>query len=921
MSLAYRSYFAFISNPLINSKGQNVSPLHGFINSLFNIREEFKPDYIAIVFDRPEPTFRHKIFSDYKATRNKMPDDMSEMMPILKDLILKMNLPLLELPGFEADDIIGTITKKIPTKDLEIFLVTVDKDYMQLVNNKIKILKGSRDGYEILGIESVKEKFGVEPEKVIEVLGLMGDSSDNVPGVKGIGEKTAIPLIQKFGSIENIYKNIDKIEQQGVKNKLIENEKMAFLSRDLVTIHIDVPLNFSIEDFVIKKIPPFPITEILEKLELKTISKKIVKYLDTAEIIEIKKEEKIESKEIPTLKTEIKNIKTTKHNYKLISTEKELKKLAEDLSKLKEFVFDTETTSVNAINTNLVGISFCNNIGEAFYVPVTQTKIVTEDLFGENKITSTFGFETKVILKYLKKIFENPKIQKIGQNIKFDSLVLSTIGINIEGISFDTLVASFLIRNDGEHSLDALALKYLNYEMVSFAELIGDKKKTILDIPVENISDYSCEDADITYHLFKIFSKTLKSGDQQKLAYSCEFPLISTLLKVELNGIKINQKFLNKMEGNVSKLISKLEENIYKIAEEKFNINSTQQLGKILFDKLKLPIVRKTKTGYSTDIGVLEELQGKHKIIPSLLEYRTLNKILSTYIKALPELINSKTGKIHTSFSQTIASTGRLSSSNPNLQNIPIRTEIGREIRRAFIPSENENKILSADYSQIELRVFAHISKDKEMVEAFKNGEDIHTTTAQKVFGVDKDSVTKDMRRRAKEVNFGLIYGIGVFGLARNLEITQSESKEIITKYFQRFPGVKKYMDETLEFARKNGFVETLFHRRRYFTEINSSNRNIRQNQERQAINMPIQGTAADMIKIAMIAIQNEIENNKLKSKMILQVHDELVFDVPKNEIEVLKEIITEKMQNAIKMSLPIIVDIGVGDNWLEAHS
>ncbi|MBI4546644.1 MAG: DNA polymerase I [Ignavibacteriae bacterium] len=950
MALAYRAYFTFISRPLINSKGVNTSAIYGFVNTLIKILDEEKPEHVAVVFDTKEPTFRHVMYQPYKATRQKMPEDMSEQMDKLKEVVEAFNVPLIELPGYEADDIMGTLAKKAEGEGIETYLVTGDKDFMQLISPQVKMYKPGKMGneWEIVDEQGVKDKFGVTPDKVPDVLGLIGDKSDNVPGVPGVGEKTAIPLVQEYGSIENILKNIKKITQKGLREKLEKNHDYALLSKKLVTIDTNVPLKVDIYDLQARPQDRKKLYTLFSELEFKSLLRK----LTPAPVPET------EDISFDVTELELTDISTDEHSYHLIATEEEFKKCVSILKKSSLFVFDTETTGTDPLRAELVGLSFAVKSREAWYVPVSteqgamsreqraesaeqravSKELRMDSLFSnpkseirnpkssfsnlEPQTSNQFGFNLSYILKHLSPIFSDPSIKKLGQNIKYDMLVLAAHGIKTEGVVFDTMVANYVLRPDGQHNLDALAAEHLNYKMISYDELtgVGKDRKDIREIDVKKLAEYSAQDADITCRLYETLKAKLTQANLLKLCEEIEFPLITVLADMELAGVKLDTNFLADLSKELERMLDNVTIDIYNLAGEKFNINSTQQLSKILFDKLKLSIVRKTKTGFSTDVGVLETLRHEHPIVEKLLDYRQLQKLKSTYVDALPALINPRTGKLHTSFNQTIAATGRLSSSDPNLQNIPIRTEIGRSIRQAFIPSGPDMLILDADYSQIELRVMAHISGDEGLTEAFRNGEDIHATTAAKVFGVLPHEITREMRRKAKEVNFGIMYGIGPYGLATRLDISQSEAKEIINKYFERFPKVNQYIFDTIAKAKHDGYVSTLLGRRRYLPDINSRNQNVRSNAERQAINMPIQGTAADMIKLAMVNIHRKIQDVGFKIHMLLQVHDELVFEVAKSEERRAKSIIVKEMQNALPLSVPIAVEVGVGKNWLEAH-
>ena len=920
MALAYRAYFAFIRQPLMNSKGENTSAIYGFVTFLNRILSQELPDHIAVVFDTGKPTFRHKAYKEYKATRQKMPEDMIAQIPVLKEVVRAYNIPVVEMDGFEADDVIGTLAKQAERENALTFLVTPDKDFMQLVSNTTKIFKPGKQGadIEIVDIEGVKQKFGVTPDKVIDVLGLIGDASDNIPGVPGVGEKTAIPLIQKYGSIEELYRHIDEIPQKGLRAKLEANKELALLSKQLVTIDINVPLSINFHSLKAEKRNNARLMELFGALEFRSLLSKL--QTETTEM-QVSVDSDIEF----TPPEPLSDITIDKHIYQLITTEREFAALCGKLKSAQEFVFDTETTSTDSLNAELVGISFALKPHEAFYVAISgKERREQGGLFGGNdeQSNASIGLPLELVCKSLKPILEDSHIKKIGYNIKYDMLVLSQYGIKVEGKLFDPMIASYIIRADGQHNMDYIAAVYLSYKTVSFSDLVGTGKeqKHIREISLQSLSDYSCEDSDITFRLYEYFQKKLYELGMIKLCEDMEFPLVSVLARMERTGVTIDIDCLAGMSKELESQLDNLTREIYSAAGVTFNINSTQQLAEILFNKLKLAPVRKTKSGFSTDVAVLETLKGTHPIIEMLLEFRQSTKLKSTYIDALPKLINARTRRVHTSFNQTITATGRLSSSDPNLQNIPIRTEIGRSIRKAFIPGDPESLILSADYSQIELRVIAHISGDEGLTEAFRHREDIHTTTAAKVFSVASSDVTREMRRKAKEVNFGIMYGIGAYGLASRLEISQSEAKEIIARYFARFPKVQQYIGDTIADARNKGYVSTLLGRRRYISDIRSNNQTVRQNAERQAINMPIQGTAADMIKLAMVRIDAEIIKQKLASAMLLQVHDELVFEVRMNEEPAMKKLVETEMRQALPLSVPVEVDLGIGKNWLEAH-
>lgn len=885
-ALVYRSYFAFIRNPLINSRGENTSAVFGFANSLLKIFREQNPDYIAVVFDTPTPTFRHKIYKDYKSTRAKTPAEMVEQLPRIRELVEYMNLPLIEKDGFEADDIIGTLAQQGKKEGLEVFLVTADKDFFQLVDEDIKMVKPSKgkEPEEIYDAKAVKEKFGIEPNQMTDLLGLMGDSSDNIPGVPGIGEKTALELINQFGSLEEVVANSDRISKKKISQNLREYAEQARFSKKLVTIDTAAPF----------------------KLDLKKLSKK---DFDSPKLRQFFKE-----MEFTSLLKELSSDTKEKEKviYKTIQSLDELGTLIEVLKQKREFVLDTETDSLDYVNANLVGVSVCFQPKEAYYLPLSH------QVDDKHK-----NLDKKKVLFELESVLEDEKIKKIGQNLKFDLEILKNSGVDLRGIYFDTMLASYLLDpSSRQHNLNYLALRYFDHEMIPLKSLIGSGKKEIsFDmVPIECASQYSCEDADYTLRLKDLFAPQLSELKLDKLFFEVEVPLIEVLADMEMTGVSIDTAYLKNMSIDLEKNLKKLEKEIYQLAGKEFNINSPQQLGQILFEELKLTPIRKTekKTGESTDFAVLEELAREHPLPKILLEYRLLSKLKSTYVDALPSMINPKTKRIHTSFNQTVTATGRLSSSEPNLQNIPIKTEMGSRIRRAFIPRNSDYKLLCADYSQIELRILAHFSKDEKLIESFRKGEDIHSSTASEVFGVPLNEVTPQQRRQAKTANFAVIYGVSPYGLSQQTEMTPKEAKEFIDVYFTQHPQVKEYIDDCIEKARKDGHVTTLLERRRYIPEITSQNRQRREFAERTAINTPIQGSAADLIKVVMLDIHTLLEKRKAKSKMILQVHDELVFEVHKEEMDFMKDMVRDKMEGCIKLEVPIKVDIGIGENWLE---
>lgn len=911
MALAYKAYFAFISRPLLSSKGEPTSATFGFITQLLKVLEDFKPDYISIAFDSKEKTFRHEKYENYKSSRQAMPDDLIPQIGRIKSIIEAMNIPLYILPRYEADDIVGTAVCKAEAKGLESFAVTPDKDYVQLVTDKVKIVKPGKSSEEniILDKQKVIELYGFEPALMIDYLALIGDSSDDIPGVKGIGEKSAVPLIQKFGTIENIYQHIDEIEKPAIKKKLIEGKENAFLSKDLATIHCQVPIEIDFEKAKLEN-PDFDkLREIFVDLEFKNLYNRLLKIYDAS---------KENEKPVETISTDLKTINRDKTKYQLITSVKKAKELFTKLNSTELFVFDTETDGLNPFQLKLAGVSFSTKANEGYFIAINPFE-GSSDLF--NPINDE-RLSIKDFVKIFKPLLENSHIKKVCQNGKYDISVMRSIGIEVNNFYFDTMLASYLIDPDQKHGMDELAQKYLDYQPIPLSDLIGVKKDPakIFEVEVDKLSEYSAEDADITFRLFEILNKELEKNNLKKLAHEVEFPLVPVLEEMEFHGIKVDEKVLNELSKDLTLLMDNYSAEIFRLSGTQFNINSPKQLQEILFNKLQLAKGRKTKTGFSTDARSLEFLRGEHEIIEVLLNYRQVSKLKSTYADSLPNLINPKTGRIHTSYNQTVASTGRLSSIDPNLQNIPIRSELGKEIRKAFVPRDGNHILLSADYSQIELRILAAICKDEGLMKAFRNGEDIHRSTAALVFMVPQKDVTPDMRRKAKEVNFGILYGIGPFGLKTRLGVTQQHAKDIIETYFKTFKRVKNYMDDSVENARAKGFAETLLGRRRFLRNINSNNRVVRQFEERVAINMPIQGTAADMIKLAMINIHYEIQKQKMKSRMLLQVHDELLFDAHKSEVDDLKTLVKDLMENAMPMAVPILVEVGTGDNWLDAH-
>jgi DNA polymerase-1 len=924
MALIYRAHFALSKSPRFTTAGLNTSAVFGFANTLLEVLKKENPSHIAVVFDTEAPTDRHVEYTEYKAHREAMPEDLSAALPYVFKLIEGFNIPVITSDGFEADDIIGTLSKKAEKEGFQVFCMTPDKDFAQLVSENIFIYKPARMGNdaEKLGVPEVLSKWEIERvDQVIDILGLWGDAVDNIPGIPGIGEKTAKDLIKRYGSMENIIANSHELK--GKQKENVENfAEQGLLSKRLATILLDAPVDFNAEEFKLTE----PSKELLEplfaELEFRTLGKRVFGEQFTIAEASQKATAQMDlfGQVLPSKRDALPDdsddespriyltINEVEHNYHLINDEDGYRKLAQQLAQLDSFCFDTETTSTDANNAELVGLSFAFKKAEAFYIPVPDGR--------ENAIH---------ILSFFKEVLENDKIEKVGQNIKYDILVLWWYGINVKGKLFDTMLAQYIVDADARNNMDIMANAYLNYSPISITTLIGAKGKNqgnMRDVEVEKVVDYAAEDADVTLQLKTVLEKLLDENAGRNLFEEIETPLVYVLADMERTGVKIDQPTLQIFSKDLEVDIKNLEEKIYELAGVKFNIASPKQLGEVLFDKLQLdPKAKKTKTGqYHTGEDVLTALSHKSPIVQFILDFRSLQKLKSTYVDALPEMINQKTGRVHTSYNQAVASTGRLSSNNPNLQNIPIKTERGREVRKAFIPKDDEHVILSADYSQIELRIIAEMSNEKNMLEAFKNGIDIHTATAAKVYGLHLDEVTSTHRRNAKAVNFGIIYGQSAFGLSQNLGIPRKEAQEIIENYFSQYPGIKKYMSDTIEFARENGFVETIMKRRRYLRDINSANATVRGFAERNAINAPIQGSAADMIKFAMINIFNEINARKLKSKMTMQVHDELVFEVHKSEVEEMKALVREKMQNAMKLNVPILVEVGVGNNWLEAH-
>ncbi len=915
MALIYRAYFALNKNPRINSRGLNTSAILGFANTLLEVLRNEQPTHIGVAFDTQAPTIREESYAEYKANRERMPEDISLSIPYIVKLIEAFNIPVLKADGYEADDVIGTLAKRAEQDDFEVFMMTPDKDFGQLVSDNIYMYKPARMGNkaEVLGPDEICEKYKIrEPEQFIDILGLWGDASDNIPGVPGVGEKTASKLIGEFGSIENLLLNTDKL-----KGKLKENVEnfsdQAIMSKQLATIILDVPVEFNEEKLKHTEPDREALTELFEELEFRTFAQRLFKATAEKKSDEVPedKEDKGDLFSSAGVEVPLKNLQdvnSVTHDYALVENSKERAKLIQKLKEADSFCFDTETTGLNANDTELVAMSFAVKKGEAWLVPVPENYQEALELVSE-----------------FKELFEDEQIGKIGQNLKFDMSVLRWYDVEVKGKLFDTMIAHYLIEPDMRHNMDLLAETYLDYKTIPIENLIGKRGKNQLSMRTVSpamMKDYACEDADITLQLKEKFDPLLNDAGTIKLFTDIEMPLVPVLASMEAEGVKLETATLAEFSSELEQGITRLEKDIKELAGADFNIASPKQLGEILFEKLKVtdkPRLTKTKQ-YSTGEDVLLRLADRHPIIDKILDFRSLAKLKSTYVDALPRLINPRDNRIHTSYNQAVAATGRLSSNNPNLQNIPIRTEMGREIRKAFVPRSKEYTLLAADYSQIELRIIAELSEDPGLIDTFVNGLDVHTATAARIFGVDLEDVTTDMRRSAKTVNFGIVYGISAYGLSERLNIPRKEAADIIAQYFAKYPGVKSYMEQTIDFARKNGYVETMMGRRRYLRDINSSNATVRGFAERNAINAPVQGSSADMIKIAMINIHEVMQKEKMKSKMILQVHDELVFDAYEKELDMLRELVGDKMQSAISMTVPVVVDMNTGANWLQAH-
>ena len=939
-ALIYRAYYAFIKNPRINSKGFNTSAILGFVNTLEEVLKKENPTHIGVAFDPSGPTFRHEAYEQYKAQREETPEAIRLSVPIIKDIIRAYRIPILEVPGYEADDVIGTLATEAGKQGITTYMMTPDKDYGQLVSDNVFMYRPKHSGgFEVMGIEEIKAKFDIRStEQVIDMLGLMGDSSDNIPGCPGVGEKTAQKLVAEFGSIENLLAHTDQLKG-ALKTKVEANREMITFSKFLATIKVDVPIKLDMNTLVREEPNEEELRKIFEELEFRTLINRVLKKTDTP--LPSSSNSAAPDPYAGTLfaqptgsatpensapiqgdlfanfagegtgvseNSNLTRLEMLDIDYQLIDTEEKRKEIIQKLLTTEILSIDTETTGTEPMEAELVGMSFSDAENRAYYVPVPANRD-----------------EALKIVNELRPLYENENSMKVGQNIKYDMIVLQNYGVQVKGKLFDTMLAHYVLQPELRHNMDYLAEIYLQYQTIHIDELIGARgknQKNMRDLPAEDVYRYACEDADVTLKLKNVLEKELKEQSAEHLFYEIEMPLVPVLVNIESNGVRIDTEALRQSSEHFTLRLQEIEKEIYALAGgETFNIASPKQVGEVLFDRLKIvDKAKKTKTGqYVTSEEVLESLRSKHAIIGKILEYRGLKKLLSTYIDALPQLINPRTGRIHTSFNQAVTATGRLSSSNPNLQNIPIRDEDGKEIRKAFIPDDG-CEFFSADYSQIELRIMAHLSQDKNMIDAFLSGYDIHAATAAKIYKVDINDVTADMRRKAKTANFGIIYGISVFGLAERMNVPRQEAKELIDGYFETYPQVKEYMDRSIQVARENGYVETIFHRKRFLPDINSRNAVVRGYAERNAINAPIQGSAADIIKVAMSLICQRLQSNNLKAKMILQVHDELNFSVPEAEKEIIQKIVIEEMERAYRMLVPLKADCGWGKNWLEAH-
>lgn len=917
-ALIYRAYYALIKSPRINSKGFNTSAILGFVNTLEDVLKKESPTHIGVAFDPSGPTFRHEAYKEYKAQREETPEAIRLSVPIIKDIIRAYKIPILEVPGYEADDVIGTLATEAGKRGITTYMMTPDKDYGQLVSENVFMYRpkyGDKE-FDIMGIEEVKAKFNIEStSQVIDMLGLMGDSSDNIPGCPGVGEKTAQKLISEFGSIENLLEHTDQLKG-AIKTKVESNVEKIKFSKFLATIKTDVPIELDMDSLKRETPDEEKLRSIFEELEFRTLLERVFKSDKKPAAKPAPEKQALQSDLFGFFaddnteeqkNSSLKRLEDTDYDYQLIDTEDKINDFLRIILTKEIISLDTETTGTDAMSAELVGMSFSYKENQAFYVPVPQDRE-----------------EAQKIVDKFKPVFENVKSIKVGQNIKYDMIVLANYGVSIKGQMFDTMIAHYVLQPELHHGMDYLAEVYLKYDTIKIEELIGAKGKNqrnMRDLSPTDIYKYACEDADVTLKLKNILEKELETNGVKELFEEIEMPLVPVLAYIERNGVRIDTEALKETSRHFTIRMREIEEEIYKLAGMEFNVSSPKQVGEVLFDRLKIvEKAKKTKTGqYVTSEEVLESLKGKHQIVEKILDYRGLKKLLSTYVDALPELINPKTGRIHTSFNQTVTATGRLSSSNPNLQNIPVRDDDGKEIRKAFIPDDG-CEFFSADYSQIELRIMAHLSEDDNMIEAFREEQDIHAATAAKIYKINIDEVTREQRSKAKTANFGIIYGISVFGLAERLNVDRKEAKELIDGYFENYPKVKAYMDESIRSARDKGYIETIFKRKRYLPDINSRNAVVRGYAERNAINAPIQGSAADIIKVAMIRIYKRFMDEGIKSKMILQVHDELNFSVLREEKEKVQQIVISEMETAYKMKVPLLADCGWGQNWLEAH-
>jgi len=913
MAILYRSHFAFISNPRRTTSGLNTSSIFGFTNTLLEIINKEDPSHLAVAFDTDQPTFRHKRFPDYKGHREDKPEDLDIIIPYVYQLLEILDIPVLKLDGYEADDIIGTIAWGVPEGDYEVYMVTPDKDFAQLVRENVFLYrpKYKGGGFDVMGVEEIKKKFGLPPTQIVDFLGLKGDASDNIPGVPKIGDKTAIALLKEFPTIEDAIANVEQISKKSVKKTLIEHQEQGLLSKELATINIEVPLEWSLETLKMGHCDLDALLKLMQELEFRTTAQRILNSklnpMASSPQTDLFGNAVDNGHEQKGLDLGMEKFDKSNQDYHLITKEEEIEQLISKIKAQGSVCFDTETTSLDAVQAELVGMAFALKAGEAYYLPIPEDPQVAQG-----------------IVDKFREVLTSKDILKIGQNLKYDALVLRNYGLILDGPSFDTMLAHYVIKPSGKHGMDAMSRELLNYSPISIETLIGKKgkkQKSMRDIPVEEVSDYAAEDADITWRLYEILAPQVKD---HFIFEKVEQPLMPVLTDMEYTGVRVDEETLAEYSEELSKRLITLEAEIYRLAGEEFNINSPKQLGEIMFGKLGLgrgKNAKKTKSGqYATNEQILQELALRHELPDRVLVYRGVTKLKSTYVDALPKLINPRTGRVHTTYSQSVAVTGRLSSLEPNLQNIPIRTQDGREVRKGFIARDEDHVLLSADYSQVELRLMASLSGDENMIQAFKEGADIHRDAASRVFGIKPEDVTSEQRSQAKQVNFGIIYGISAFGLSQRMGISRTEAKDIIDTYFRTYPKIKEYMDQSIALAKKKGYVETLFGRKRYLPDINSKNATIRGVAERNAINSPIQGTAADVIKLAMIQIYDELETRQLKSKMILQVHDELVFDVYQGEVEEVKALVEDKMMHAADLTVPLEVEMGTGKNWLEAH-